>query len=149
MGSADPQLPKVMAVLEQANPDKVFLGNLKAQIALDSNDPTAAIAFLQPLKDSGLASAETEFLMGTAYQRAGRFGDSVESFAEAVRRAPDNAQMVLRYAGALERAGEQEKALALLRRSRQSPVIGKLRCARPGSTLSHDLAIPLKPFAIV
>jgi tetratricopeptide (TPR) repeat protein len=122
--TSDSYVNRALAAFEVVETDEVQIRNTKARIAAVTGDPAAAVKYLQPLLERGLGNAETWHLLGLSYSDIGQTEQSKDAFSNAVKRAPDNARYVLSYADALEKSGELEKALNLLRVSRRSQALG-------------------------
>ena len=116
----EPATKRALDALEAVEADEIHFINTKSRILVRTRQPEAALDLLAPLDERGLANSDTWFTRGQAYSMMGRMEESLTAFENAFERSPDSIPIVQAYINALEYAGEQDKALGILRSSRRS-----------------------------
>jgi tetratricopeptide (TPR) repeat protein len=102
--------------------DEVELINTEAVYATRSGDYLGAIELLEPLIQRGIASEETLMMHALALDDLGRNAEAIESMRKAFSKSPGNVFLIRKYAELLNQAGEQEKALGVLRNAVLAPL---------------------------
>ena len=102
--------------------DEVELTNTEAVFASRSGDYQRAVELLDPLIERGIASEESYLLQAMALQELGRNPEAIESMRIAFSKSPGNVYIIKRYAALLNDAGEQDRALEVLRNAVLAPV---------------------------
>ncbi len=104
---------------------------MRAVLESEDGRPAAAIHDLLPLLNSDPRNYRVMVRLGQAYLALNRPRDAAQVLKSAVELAPDAPSALTAYAGALERTGEREQAVAILTRLKQTgiPVEGLKRRA--------------------
>jgi uncharacterized protein (TIGR03790 family) len=122
LGEHDRAIERYRAVLVVNPSDPVVLNNLAYAVAVHKGAPTEALPFAQKAYIAAKRNASIADTLGWIYYLLGSHVDAEKYVAEAVKLAPDQAEIQLHLAHIYAALGRSDQALAALNRSLQLDV---------------------------
>ncbi len=105
----------IAAIFNAAIYTNVIAGTIDdAKQAIAKKDYSTAIIHLKNQLKKSPKDAQARFLLGSVYLSTGKMDASLKELGRAHNLAPDNVEILFRYADVLQAAGKQEKILTLL-----------------------------------
>jgi uncharacterized protein (TIGR03790 family) len=122
LGEYDRAIERYRAVLVVSPSDPVVLNNLAYAVAVHKGAPSEALQFAQKAYIAAKRSASIADTLGWIYYLLGSYIDAEKYVVEAVKLAPDQAEIQLHLAHIYAALGRSDQALAALNRSLQLDV---------------------------
>jgi MSHA biogenesis protein MshN len=99
------------------NPGQARFGAVLARIHLERRNYPAALEAVSKVRQPEQASAQLQFMRGSALQKLGRHGEAIETLERVVQSEPQNGSALMALAISLEAVGRRADASAAYRRA--------------------------------